>query len=187
MAPMFLLSCFLASASLWKSITCLSDAPCFGPRLEFFLMTKPGIEVKSQLVFWSAVGLRLYFKFLPQLQQMIPISEKASQSGHWCLADFSQSSKIMSLRNCSLCWCFSNISISFATFFCRRASCSFTVEIDIPSLRWSAVLLRVSAWLSASCCESHNDLASCTSGSCEQLCELASRTTGGLKITLSLW
>ena len=31
-------------------------------------MTKPGIEVKSQLVFWSVVGLREYLKFLPQLQ-----------------------------------------------------------------------------------------------------------------------
>ena len=40
----------------------------FGPRLEFFLMTKPGIEVKSQLVFCAVVGLREYFKFLPQLQ-----------------------------------------------------------------------------------------------------------------------
>ena len=37
------------------------ETPCFGPRLEFFLMTKPGIEVKSQLVFWSVVGLRMYF------------------------------------------------------------------------------------------------------------------------------
>ena len=31
-------------------------------------MTKPGIEVKSQVVFWNVVGLREYFKFLPQLQ-----------------------------------------------------------------------------------------------------------------------
>ena len=31
-------------------------------------VTKPGIEVKSQLVFWSVVKLREYFKFLPQLQ-----------------------------------------------------------------------------------------------------------------------
>ena len=37
---------------------------------------------------------------------------------------------LMSLRNCSLCWCFSNVSISFVTSFCRRASCIFTVEIE---------------------------------------------------------
>ena len=55
MAAMFLLSCFL------------SEAPCLGPRLEFFLMTKSGIEMWSQLAFWVVVGHRLYFKFLPQL------------------------------------------------------------------------------------------------------------------------
>ena len=69
-------------------LTCLAffsicfETPCFGPRLEFFLMTKQGIEVKSQLGFCSVVGLRESFKFLPQLQEMIPISEKALQSGH---------------------------------------------------------------------------------------------------------
>ena len=46
-----------------KNMICLSDAPCFGPRVEFFLMTKPGIEVKSQSAFWVVGGLRLYFKF----------------------------------------------------------------------------------------------------------------------------
>ena len=34
---------------------------------EFFLMTKPGIEEKSLFAFWVVVGLRVYFKFLPQL------------------------------------------------------------------------------------------------------------------------
>ena len=67
----FLSICF----ALWN-ITCLSEAPRFGPRVEFFWMTKPGIEVKSQLVFWSVVGLREYFTFLPQLQWMMPISER---------------------------------------------------------------------------------------------------------------
>ena len=89
----------------------------------------------------DVVGLREYFKFLPQLQYMIPISEKALQSRHWCFAQFSQSSKISvwfmltsnccfsslnlliscfwltSSRNCSLCWCFSNISLRFVTLF----------------------------------------------------------------------
>ena len=135
----FLSKCF----ALWN-ITCLSETPCVGPRLELLLMTNPRIEVKSQLVFWNVVGLREYFKFLPQLQYMIPNSVKALQSRHWCFAQFSQSSKIsvwfmstsnccesslnllillisciwlMSLRNCSLCGCFSNISISFVTLF----------------------------------------------------------------------
>ena len=57
-------------------------------------MTNPGIEVKSQLVLCNVVGLREYFKFLPQLQKKIPNSEKALQSGHRCFAEFSQSSKI---------------------------------------------------------------------------------------------
>ena len=35
-------------------------------------MTNPGIEVKSQLVYWNVVGLREYFKFLPQLQEHDP-------------------------------------------------------------------------------------------------------------------
>ena len=38
-------------------------------------------------------------------------------------------------------------SISFVTF-CRRASCSFSVEIEKLGTRRSAVLLRVSPWLS---------------------------------------
>ena len=59
MASMFLLSCFLKH-----------------------LMTKPRIEVKSSFAFWVVVGLRLYFKFLPQPECMIPISEKGLQSGH---------------------------------------------------------------------------------------------------------
>ena len=42
---------------------------------------------------------------------------------------------LMSSRKCSLCWCFSNISIIFVTLLYRRASCSFTVAIDIPSIR----------------------------------------------------
>ena len=66
--PCFFCLAFLSISFALKNIICLSDAPCFGPRLEFFLMTKPGIEVTSQLAFWVVVGLRLYFKFLPQLQ-----------------------------------------------------------------------------------------------------------------------
>ena len=54
---------FVSISFALKNITCLSDAPCFGPRLDFFLMTKPGIEVKSNMATWIVVGLRLYFKF----------------------------------------------------------------------------------------------------------------------------
>ena len=94
---------------------------------------------------------------------------------------------LMSSRKWSLCCCFSNISLFLVTLFCRCASCSFTVEIDIPSTRQSAVLLLVSPQLSTSCSDSQDDLASCTSRSCEPLCELALRTTRGLRITLSFW
>ena len=59
---------FLSISFALKNKICLSDAPCFGPQLEIFLMTKPGIEEKSELAFSVVVGLRLYFKFLPQLQ-----------------------------------------------------------------------------------------------------------------------
>ena len=52
-------------------------------------------------------------------------------------------------ENCSLCWCFSNILISFVTLFCRRASCSFTgvasgfpvaVRFLLRFPRWSCFL-----------------------------------------------
>ena len=56
---------FLSICFALKNITCLSERPCFGPRLELLLMTKPGIEVKSQLVFWNVVELREYFKISP--------------------------------------------------------------------------------------------------------------------------
>ena len=55
-------------------------------------MTKPRIKVKSKLVFWNVVGLRLYFKFLPQLQQMIPISEG------YCNQDFQVLQKSRKVR-----------------------------------------------------------------------------------------
>ena len=66
--PCFSCLAFLSICFALKNMICLSHVPCFGPRLEFFLMTKLGIEVKSQLVFWSVVGLREVFKFHPQLQ-----------------------------------------------------------------------------------------------------------------------
>ena len=56
--PCFSRLAFLSISFALKNIICLSETPCFGPRLEFFSMTKPGIEVKSQLVFWSVVRLR---------------------------------------------------------------------------------------------------------------------------------
>ena len=78
----------------WKYIFCLSEAPCLAPRLLFFLITYPNIEVTSRL-FWShSVGLCEDFIFLPQLQQIIPVSQWALQLGHCCLEEFSQSSKI---------------------------------------------------------------------------------------------
>ena len=49
--PCFSCLAFLSISFGLKNMICLSDAPCFGPRLEFFLMTKPGIGVKSQLAF----------------------------------------------------------------------------------------------------------------------------------------
>ena len=39
---------FLSISFALKNMICRSDWPCFGPRLEFFLMTKTGIEEKSQ-------------------------------------------------------------------------------------------------------------------------------------------
>ena len=62
MAPVLWLSCFLKHLLRLEKHH-LSDAPCSGPQLEFFLMTKPVTEVMSQLAFWVVVGLRLYFKF----------------------------------------------------------------------------------------------------------------------------
>ena len=59
--PCFDCLAFSSISFALKNMICLSDAPCFGPRLEFFLMTKPGIEVKSPLAFSVVVGLRLYF------------------------------------------------------------------------------------------------------------------------------
>ena len=60
----------------------------------FFFITYPGIEVTSRLFWWNSVGLREDFMFLPQLQQIIPNSQQALQSGHCCLEEFSQISKI---------------------------------------------------------------------------------------------
>ena len=149
-------------------------------------MTKPGIEVKSQLVFWSVVGTPrvlqisaataindsdfgrsiaiktlMFFGILAKFEDLCVVHVDE----YFC--DFSLNLLIfcfwlMSLRNCSLCWCFTNISISFVTIFCRRVSCSFT-----------EVLLRVSPLLSASCCDSLDDLASCTSRPCESIIEFS--------------
>ena len=55
-------------AALWSSSTIL-------------LHDNAKNSCKSLFAFSFAVGLRLYFKFLQQLKQMIPISEKALQSG----------------------------------------------------------------------------------------------------------
>ena len=51
--PCFSCLVFLSISFPLKNIMCLSDAPCFVPRLEFFLMTKLGIEIKLQLAFWN--------------------------------------------------------------------------------------------------------------------------------------
>ena len=76
MAPVLCLTCLLsASVSLGSTFFVVQKGPCLAPRLLFFLITYPGIEVTSRL-FWSySVGLREYFIFLPQLQQIIPISQ----------------------------------------------------------------------------------------------------------------
>ena len=57
---------------------------------------------------------------------------------------------------------FCELLAKFCDFVCRRASCSSTVEIDIHGA--PAVLLRVSPLLFAFCCDSQDDLASCTGG-----------------------
>ena len=49
---MLSLSGFLKHLLRMKYIFCLSEAPCLAPRLLFFLITCPGIEVTSRL-FWS--------------------------------------------------------------------------------------------------------------------------------------
>ena len=82
MAAVLWLSCFLKHLLRIEKRYLSLETPYFGPRLENFFMRKPGIEVKSQLVLWSVVGLREYFKFLPQLQYIIPISERTVQSEH---------------------------------------------------------------------------------------------------------
>ena len=43
-------------------------SPCLTPRLPFFLITCPGIEVTSRLFWSNSVGTREDFIFLPQLQ-----------------------------------------------------------------------------------------------------------------------
>ena len=94
------------------------------------------MEVTSQLVFCNVVSLREYFKFLPQLQQLNPISEKHCNQDIEVFAEFSGNWRDSSLfvdllpfwlmcsRNCHSCWCFSNIPISFVMLF-FRPSCSF--------------------------------------------------------------
>ena len=47
---------------------CLSGGPCLAPRLLFFLITYPGIDVTSRLFWSNSVGLCEDFIFLPQLQ-----------------------------------------------------------------------------------------------------------------------
>ena len=54
---------FLSISFALKNMIFRSDWPCFGPRVEFFLMTEPGIEEKSLFAFWVVVGLRLSLKF----------------------------------------------------------------------------------------------------------------------------
>ena len=61
--PCFGSLAFLSISFALKNMICLSGAPCFGPRLEFFSMKKSGIEVKSQFVFWIVVGTASSSKF----------------------------------------------------------------------------------------------------------------------------
>ena len=49
--PCFDCLAFSSISFALKNMICLSDAPCFGSRLEFFLMTKPGIEAKVAISF----------------------------------------------------------------------------------------------------------------------------------------
>ena len=142
-----------------RNMICRSDALCFGPRLEFLSMAKPGIEVESRLVFWSVVGLREYFKMSPAtaINDTDFCKRIAIKTLKFCriLARFEDLCAVQTFeyflwflaepvdllllthvfKELFLTLMFSNISISFVTLFCRRASGSFTVEIDILSIR----------------------------------------------------
>ena len=91
----------------------------------------------------------------------------------------------MSLRNCSLWWCASDISISLATACCLCSSCCWTVESEMPETLLSTTLHPFSWKLCASLCVHQDDLASCLCRSCNPHCEFALRTK--CRLALSLW
>ena len=95
--------------------------------------------------FWKGIAIRtLMFSEFSQSSKISVLFMSTSNCCESSLDLLVSCFWLISLRNCSLCRCSSNISISFVTLFCCRASCSFTVEIDIPGIPLSAVLLRVS-------------------------------------------
>ena len=96
--PCFPCRAFLSICLAWYYIFFFrSEGPCLAPRQLFFLITYLGIEVTSRLFWSNSVGLREDFMLLPQLQQIIPNSQKVLQSGYCCLVEWSQSSKISAL------------------------------------------------------------------------------------------
>ena len=60
--PCFSCLAVLSISFALKNMICRSGWPCFGPGVEFFIMTNPRIEVQSLFAFW-VVGLREYFEF----------------------------------------------------------------------------------------------------------------------------
>ena len=64
---------FLSICFAWWYILCLSEGPCLAPRLLFFLITYPGIEVTSRLFWSNSVGLRVDFIFPAEDYSYFPV------------------------------------------------------------------------------------------------------------------
>ena len=104
--PCFSCLVFLSISFTLKSIICLSETPCFGPRLEFFLMTKPGIEVQSLFAVW-----------IPRVLQISPATAMNDP-------DFGNGISIRTLMFCISVWfmstsnsCDSSLNLLISCFF----------------------------------------------------------------------
>ena len=117
---------------------CRSEGPCFTPRLLFFLITYPGIEVTSRL-FWLDSARNSHF--FHSCNRLDTFPRNALQSGHCCLEEFPQSSKISVLlsRRSSpaiLCWtCRSSASGSGPEWMMLYESMLTKKEEDIASVK----------------------------------------------------
>ena len=74
-------------------IRCRSEGPCLAPRLLFFIITCPGIEV-TWLFCSNSVGLCDDFIFLPQLQQIFRFPNRHCSQDIVVWKSFRKSSKI---------------------------------------------------------------------------------------------